>query len=145
MNSGSVGVRAELAAEPQSVRAARRLVRTALQEARLDHLEGSALLLVSELATNAVLHARSGFVVEVTERDGHVRVGVTDASPQGPARRSHGVSAGTGRGLGLVAALSTGWGTEDADEPWRKTVWFELPVDPDALPEPDEGALLLPR
>jgi anti-sigma regulatory factor (Ser/Thr protein kinase) len=136
-------VRLELSAEPRSVREARGLVRTALSGWDLDHLETSAVLLVSELATNVVLHARTDFVVEAEQRGDVVRVSITDGSANGPARRRHGVQAGTGRGLGLVATLATDWGTATAEHPWAKTVWFELPVDPAALPDPGEGALLV--
>lgn len=136
-------VRVNLEPDPRSVRTARRLVVEAVRGWRLDHLEDPAALLVSEVATNAVLHARSPFAVEVSRRRGVVRVEVSDRSPSGPQRRHHSASATTGRGLGLVAAMSTAWGTEAAPRPWVKRVWFELPVEPALLPEPDEGALLV--
>ena len=142
MDGRDVRVRVELTAEPRSVREARRVVVGVLRDWHLPHLEDTAVLLVSELATNAVLHARTAFAVEAERRGEVVRVGLSDGSDVGPARRRHGVQAGTGRGLGLVAALSTDWGTDDATDPWRKTVWFELPVDPALLPEPAEDALL---
>lgn len=142
MTGAGPAVRVDLEPDPRSVRTARRLVVDAVREWRLDHLEPTAALLVSEVATNAVLHARSPFAVAVSRSRGVVRVEVSDRSPSGPQRRRHSASAGTGRGLGLVATLSTGWGTETASRPWAKTVWFELPVDPALLPDPDEGALL---
>lgn len=135
-------VRVDLEPDPRSVRTARRMVVDAVRGWRLDHLEDPAALLVSEVATNAVLHARSPFAVEVSRRRGVVRVEVSDRSPAGPQRRRHSASATTGRGLALVATLSTAWGTEAAARPWAKRVWFELPVEPALLPEPDEGALL---
>ena len=134
-------VRADLASTPSSVGSARAVVVAAL--AGLPHLQDTAALLVTELATNAVLHARSMFRVEVGQRGGVVRIGVSDTSPVLPRRKRHGVSAGTGRGLGLVAVLSTASGADLlADGPYRKTMWFELPLDPAALPAPDDGALL---
>ena len=141
MAGASASVRAELEVDPRSVRAARRLVMGALDDWGLHHLQASAVLLVSEIATNAVLHARSTFLVEVARRGTVVRVGVSDTDPQEPQRRRHSLSAATGRGLGLVATLSTAWGTDRAASPWRKTIWFELPVDPALLPEPGEGAV----
>ena len=46
------------------------------------------------------------------------------------------VSAATGRGLGLLTAVSYRWGCDDAPEPYAKAVWFELPVDRVLLPQP---------
>ena len=134
-------VRTELVSTPSSVRTARSAVRTALQA--WPHLQDTAALLVTELVTNALLHARGSFLVEVgVDADG-VRIAVSDTSPVLPQRKRHGPEAGTGRGLGLVALLSTGTGCErTVDGPYRKTVWFRLPLDPAALPEPTDGALV---
>lgn len=143
MSGRDLRVRTELAADPRSVREARRAVRDVLRAWGLEHLEPSAVLLTSELATNAVLHARSALAVEVERRDDSVRIAVTDASSVGPLVRNHGLQAGTGRGLGLVRTLSTSWGCDPAPAPYAKTVWFELPLDPALLPDPVEGALLV--
>ncbi len=107
----------------------------------------NAALIVSELATNAVLHARTTFIV-VARRKGPngIRLEVTDASrdpvemPLPPPPLASGVledpeeleairealvDAGTtGRGLSLVAELSDGWGVTPARS--GKTVWAEL-------------------
>jgi anti-sigma regulatory factor (Ser/Thr protein kinase) len=134
-------VRAELASAPSSVRTARALVTAALEA--WPHLQDTAALLVTELATNAVLHARSTFLVELRLGPDTVRIAVSDTSPVQPQRKLHGVRAGTGRGLGLVALLSTAHGCEHrSDGAYRKTVWCELPLDPAALPDPADGALL---
>jgi anti-sigma regulatory factor (Ser/Thr protein kinase) len=134
-------LRVELPATPSSVSTARAVVVRALQP--WPHLQDRAALLVSEMATNAVLHARSPYLVEVLVEHGTVRIAVSDASPVLPVRKLHSVRAGTGRGLGLVALLSSGSGCERRDEPpYRKTVWCDLPLDPAALPEPDDGALV---
>ena len=140
MDGGS-RVRTELAGEPLSVRDARRLVSSTLREWSLGHLEDSATLLVSEVVTNAVLHARTAVCMELERRPSVLRVTVTDGSPHRPERRRHGLSAGTGRGLGLLATLSSDWGSGPAEDPWAKDVWFELPLDPAELPEPGEGAV----
>jgi anti-sigma regulatory factor (Ser/Thr protein kinase) len=83
------------------------------------------LVAVSELVTNAVIHARPPMVL-VAEREGDVlRVGVDDAS----TRRARLVAPGPGggRGLHLVARLAARWGS--AERPGGKTTWavFELP------------------
>lgn len=142
MGSG-VRVRVELLGDPVSVRQARRLVTDTLREWELTHLDESATLLVSEVVTNAVLHARTDLVLELRLDDTVLRVLVTDGAQREPERRRHGLQAGTGRGLGLLQALSSRWGSEPASDPWRKTVWFELPVDPALLPSPRDGALEL--
>ncbi len=95
----------------------------------------TAVLLASELAENAVLHAGTEFEVDL-EIDGGLdgwvlTVSVTDRG-SGPLeahlaepRRRYGRAATHGRGLGLVASLATAWGTRhDADG--RHTVWFTL-------------------
>ena len=138
---GAVRVQAELAVTPPSAREARQLVTRTLREWDLEHLVDAAALLVSEVVTNAVLHARTPLALELERRDGCVRVIVSDGSPRQPQRRRPGPEAGTGRGLGLLAVLSTDWGSGPAEDPWQKDVWFELPTDPAALPQPAEDSL----
>ena len=122
------------------MRAARRLVSQTLRAWDLEHLDEYATLLTSELVTNAVLHARSDVAVELRLEGPSLRILVSDAAHRPPQPRRHGLHAGTGRGLGLLELLSTGWGSEQAAEPYRKSVWFELPVDPAELPDPPAGA-----
>lgn len=83
-----------------------------------------AQLLVSELVTNAVLHAQSGIEVVVRHGGRRLRVEVGDASRTPPVLRRHDEDAMTGRGLSLVDQLSEAWGVErNAD---GKRVWFEV-------------------
>ncbi|MFN7148285.1 MAG: ATP-binding protein [Microthrixaceae bacterium] len=82
------------------------------------------LLVVSELATNAVLHARTEFVVRVSSDDGAVRVAVYDASSGRPEMGTMDPAAVTGRGLGIVESLASSWGIDDAEG--GKWVWAEL-------------------
>jgi anti-sigma regulatory factor (Ser/Thr protein kinase) len=134
-------VRAELASTPKEVRVARSLVARALSP--WPHLHDPAALLVTELATNAVLHARSTFLVEVAVGARTVRIAVSDTSPVLPHRKRHGVEAGTGRGTRPGRAAVDRLGCERHEHgPYRKTVWCELPLDPAALPGPEDGALL---
>lgn len=137
----NVRVRQELVGEPTSARDARGLVTRTLREWDLEHLHDAAVLLVSEVVTNAVLHARTDLAVEISRGGDVVRVTVSDRSPASPQRRRPGLQAGTGRGLGLLAVMATDWGTGPSEDPWRKDVWFELPTDPDALPQPADDAL----
>lgn len=111
--------------EPTSVRAARRYVGTQLASAGFDAAAFVAELLVSELVTNAVLHARTPMWVAVEPRGEHVRISVVDESSLVPQPRSHSAESGTGRGLMLVERLATRWGVEPREP--GKAVWFELP------------------
>jgi len=126
MSAFAQQVDAEYAPEPTSPRAARWLVRSALRDWRLEHLTDAATLLVSELATNAALHARTPFVVRLERDRETLRITVLDYSGAGPVRRSRGVGAGTGRGLVLVGTLAEAWGTRTDVQPWTKAVWCEL-------------------
>jgi anti-sigma regulatory factor (Ser/Thr protein kinase) len=110
--------------EPQAPALARHFVNDLLQ--RLDHsaLLEDAKLVVSELATNAVIHAHSPFMVEVRPRGTGVRLSVRDHSRTEPTLRDHDPLAGSGRGLRLIDMLAANWGVELADD--GKTVWAEL-------------------
>ena len=130
-----------LPADPASVGAARRHVQAALCDWGLGGLADTAALLVSELVSNALLHARSEVEVRVARDPEHVQVTVLDRSPRQPVRRRHGLGASTGRGLGLVEVLADGWGTAEGVDGWAKAVWFLLPADADRLARVDEGAL----
>jgi anti-sigma regulatory factor (Ser/Thr protein kinase) len=108
--------------------AARRLVVGALRRWGVVPVADDAALVASELATNAVLHARGPFTVEVRRCDDRVRVTVTDRSAGLAVPRTLGPGATSGRGLHMVAAVATAWGTGAAAD--GKTVWAELPVLP---------------
>jgi anti-sigma regulatory factor (Ser/Thr protein kinase) len=84
------------------------------------------LLCVSEVVTNAVLHARSRSTLRVQVDGGTVRVEVQDDDPTLPVRRDHAPHAPTGRGLRLLDELTTAWGAEAHGH--GKVVWFELDV-----------------
>jgi anti-sigma regulatory factor (Ser/Thr protein kinase) len=133
----------DLAGTPASVGAARSFVRAALRSLELEELVDTAVLLVSELATNAVLHARTAYRVEVDRVGDAVRISVLDGSPVQVHRRVHGLEAATGRGLGLVEAMALRWGPTGTDGlgEQAKGIWFELPTDPALLRPVVEGGL----
>ena len=117
----------EFSGHADQVAAARRFVASAI------HGSGPARdvsrLLVSEAATNAVLHSASGdggsFSVAYLISDHLLRVEVHDGGgPSGPRRRVHHLESMTGRGLELFDALSDRWGVDGTPDGW--TVWFEL-------------------
>ncbi|MFE0924511.1 SpoIIE family protein phosphatase [Streptomyces mutabilis] len=120
---------------PVSVASARRFVRAALDDVASD-LVDTAQLLVSELVTNAVLHARTEAEVTVSRLDGRVRVRVADRRPgRGLVPQNCPPYAGTGQGLALVEQLASRYGVDVGDE--GKVVWFELW--PDGPPPPSSG------
>ena len=110
--------------DTSSAGAARRFVRNTLEAWGADEHAETATLLISELVTNAVLHARSGPEVVLQFEDTVLRVEVHDRSPVLPARRHYGLQAGTGRGIVLVEEMASGWGAEPTAS--GKVVWFEL-------------------
>ena len=101
-------------------------MRQSLRDADATEACDDAEMLVSELATNALLHANTQFEVMVLRTGDTVRVTVTDGSTALPRRRSFGSESTTGRGLRLVASMSSAWGVEE--QAGGKAVWFELPA-----------------
>ncbi|HEU5110408.1 MAG TPA: SpoIIE family protein phosphatase, partial [Micromonosporaceae bacterium] len=124
--------------EAGSPGAARRLVRSLLADAGLDELADDALLLTSELCENAVLHAGTGFELELAVGDGEITVAVIDqgATPMEVHRAGPSARRSThNRGLELVDALAAAWGTRH-DQRGRQ-VWFTVRQhEPAAEPEP---------
>jgi len=86
-------------------------------------------LVVTELVTNALLHGRPPVTVRVSTHDAVVRVEVHDQEHRPPVPMGGSREAMTGRGLALVAALSSAWGIEEDAE--GKLVWAEIPMDGD--------------
>jgi len=83
-----------------------------------------AMLIVSELSTNAVLHGRSEFVVQLRRNGSNVRIEVIDDSGHEPLPATAEQLATSGRGLSLIAALSQSWGFDLIAD--GKSVWAEL-------------------
>ncbi|MGH8905881.1 MAG: ATP-binding protein [Egibacteraceae bacterium] len=83
-----------------------------------------AVLLTSEIVTNAVVHAGSVFVLRLTVRPDTIRIDVRDRSTHLPHLRHPAASEEHGRGLHLVHAFASRWGCEPAAS--GKSVWFEL-------------------
>jgi len=113
-----------LPGEPASVGRARRMVADALGSWGLDALVDDASLLVSEVVSNAVLHAGTEVVVSIRRRGSGVRIEVADGSPLIPTRRRYHDDAVTGRGLQILESAASSWGT--AGKASGKVVWFDL-------------------
>jgi len=108
-----------------AVRLARQVTRDVLARRRLPDVE-DAVLLVSELVTNAVRHARDTHAIALDLEIGEtwLRIEVQDADPCWPRRRTPGRLDESGFGLVLVDALADTWGVRDTAT--GKAVWAEL-------------------
>lgn len=114
-------LRAGLPPRPVSIRAARGLVRQACIAWRLPDLLADASLVVSELATNAVQHAGTPFVVTVARAGSRLHVAVRDGDPAFPRPAVPAGPGVRGRGLRLVHTVATAWGALPARG--GKVVW----------------------
>ncbi len=119
--------------EPQSVRRARLWVVGELNDLGRQDLADAAELGVSELVTNAILHADPPITVRLGGTAQHPRVEVHDNSRRPPAVNSDmaeddKLMRTVGRGLGIVALYSTSWGADVSSD--GKVVWFEPALEP---------------
>ncbi|GAA2258230.1 MULTISPECIES: SpoIIE family protein phosphatase [Kitasatospora] len=134
-----VTARASATFEPvgRSAAAARGFVRDALLGWGLPEVVDDAVVLVSELVTNAVVHAGTAAEVACLREEDSVRIEVTDRHPERGLPSFANVPATSsdryadpdgegGRGLLMCSALSSRWGVEYAAG--QKTVWFRLPL-----------------
>jgi len=132
----------ELDPEPRSVRDARAWVVTRLSSLGRDDLVDAARLGVSELVTNAILHAGPPIVLRLGGTPLHPRVEVHDGSAHPPTLRDMSdddrLLATIGRGLSIVATYSRTWGAELS--PDGKVVWFE-PASEGDLTDAEEPAV----
>jgi len=127
----------ELPPIPTSVAAARRWSGEVLERLGAPQLADTMALLVSELVSNVVLHARTACWLRIDQQDRSIRVEVDDGDDVLPGEIVvPDPLASSGRGLVLVDALSAAHGVE-ALARGGKRVWFELAVDgSDALAPP---------
>ena len=113
-------------ARTATVAEARRWARGVLAAWDADELEWELSQLLTEVVTNAVLHAGTTLrvVLEQDAASGRLRCEVTDGSPVRPRLRNHSAEATTGRGLQLLESVATSWGVQPLGS--GKIVWFEL-------------------
>jgi hypothetical protein len=134
------GATAQFEPKPACAARARRFVVETLDSWGLRRFQDDAALCAAELAANAILHGRTPFTVAVRPVSAGVRIDVQDDRPDRiPVRLPRGLdplaSGTTGRGLMLIAAMSTRWGYFTTD--LAKTVWAELTNSRgDGWPEP---------
>jgi anti-sigma regulatory factor (Ser/Thr protein kinase) len=109
---------------PASVGLARQFARRALRGSPPEVVE-AVTLMVSELATNCVRHARGPFDLRVSRVPGEIRIEASDRGEGEPKVRSAAPTDPNGRGLQIVDMLSTAWGYYP-ESGSGKTVWFTV-------------------
>ncbi|HSI93660.1 MAG TPA: ATP-binding protein [Jiangellaceae bacterium] len=122
-------LRVPLSTAAGEVSRARRMVSEWIRDHAVRASEENAVLLVSELVTNALRHGRPPMELRIRPlRAGGIRLEVLDSAGDDlPIRNLPQPDAVTGRGVGIVAALSNRWGSEPVAA--GKLVWAE--IDPD--------------
>jgi serine/threonine-protein kinase RsbW len=132
---------AELAATPDAARQARELARQALGE---DHPAlGDAELIVSELFANSIAHSHSGrpggtvaVAVQAQEQPGAVSILIRDAGgPDAPTQQVANPDSERGRGIAIISALATEWGSHTFDG--GRVTWCRLHADRTSGPVAD--------
>jgi anti-sigma regulatory factor (Ser/Thr protein kinase) len=114
-------------AAPPSAANARRFVGGALERWGVpEEVTEVGLLLTSELVTNSYRHASCDAQVSVVRRPGMFRVEVRDSGGGRVQRRALDPTQPDGRGLNIVDALATRWGSAASES--GTLVWFELPL-----------------
>jgi anti-sigma regulatory factor (Ser/Thr protein kinase) len=111
-------------AVPESVGSARRFTRAALGRHDVEpRLIDTAMLLVSELATNAIVHAASTLTLRIDVGD-DIRVEICDANETPPVVGEPEMEHESGRGLAIVTTLADDWSWAPRSN--GKVVWFSL-------------------
>lgn len=129
-------------AEPERISAARQQLRELLHDWADPEQVDAAVLMISEMATNVLVHTDGDalMVAQATGEHGErrLRVEVADGSDELPHKRRPGEMASSGRGLVLMEMLADAWGVDPRGA--GKLIWFELyeSADPVELAEPAE-------
>jgi uncharacterized protein YoaH (UPF0181 family) len=110
----------------EAVPAARHFTLDTLTKWQLSRIANETALIVTELATNAVVHANSAFRVIMFRSPAGLRLAVEDADRSSPQPRRAGRRDVTGRGMNLVATIAEQWGCDVSAA--GKTVWAEIPL-----------------
>ena len=118
--------------EPASATRARRVTRRHLEPVCPEGALDVASLLVTELVSNAVLHARTEMFLVVDVMPGRIELRVQDGSPDDPERKELDPHSSSGRGLAIVDELATTWGVDH--DHGRKVVWAKID-----FPLPEKG------
>jgi serine phosphatase RsbU (regulator of sigma subunit)/anti-sigma regulatory factor (Ser/Thr protein kinase) len=125
----------DLAFEPEAVGQARALTNDRLAHWRLEELSFPAELIVSELVTNAVRHARGPITLRLIRTENRLICAVSDHSNTSPHLRRVSLGEEGGRGLFLVAQFAVRWGSRTTAD--KKIIWAELPAPGRETDEPE--------
>lgn len=129
----------DLPATRAAPRLGREFARAALTDWGLGSLIDTATLLVSEVVTNAVVHARSASVLSLAQVPGAIHVSVIDQGEGNAHRATRNNAIAGGHGLALVDTLSRQWGSRRVDA--GHEVWFDLAIPAVGTPAiPDRDA-----
>ena len=120
----------DLPHELTSVATARRFVSQQVTDWQAEQILADAVLVISELATNAITHADSSCRIRLSLTAATLRIDVIDAGSGTPEPQLADLTSEHGRGLSMVAAVAAAWGMEALPGD-GKLVWAELkrPVD----------------
>jgi DNA-binding NarL/FixJ family response regulator len=110
--------------QPRSASQARSFVAAALGTWEQPHLIETVQLLISELITNVLIHTTTTPAARITLLRDHVHVEVLDGDPTPANARAAAADETSGRGLNLVGALASAWGSTELAH--GKVVWFDL-------------------
>ncbi|MQS38783.1 ATP-binding protein [Streptomyces katsurahamanus] len=122
---------------PRCVGVARAELRKELARWGIEGIEDSAVLILSELLTNAVRHGaeRGTVLVRIHRWFGRLRIEAHDTSAGRPQLRNSGPDETSGRGLVIVEATADRWGVDDGGDT-GKIVWAELLTEPEHASAP---------
>src|SRR5215218_4835872 len=115
-----------LDATPTSVREAREATRRWLRGIGRSLVESPAVIVVSELVTNSIVHARGPVELHLWDHIDHVRIGVSDGSTTIARNEPVPLGAISGRGMRLVERFSSHWGSDVGDS--GKLTWADIPA-----------------
>ena len=117
----------DLEERPDHVKVARRFFREVARNLKIEDGRAEAgELALSEIVTNAIVHAGGNITVRVWKQARGLRLEVIDGNPTMPRMLSPGPAAVGGAGLPIVAAVASEWGWDDGPDGMGKRVWFIL-------------------
>jgi len=131
-----IDARFSIQPDPTEVAAARRFVADTLSTWQAHQDRETAVLLVSELVSNAVVHARTDITITIRNDGALLTVEVQDGSDQLPDRHDAAPTATSGRGLAMVDRMAQDWGVRRLPGDGKVT-WFTL-VAEESVPAQDQ-------